>query len=156
MDTKEYIEDYLYYSDEVKQALQNVSYYLQHLMHTCEEPESQQLIDDAGTQINSIFQNILGEEDRLQQNVEDEKTDEDKKRDKNIEALRQAYYQATGDVLVLSTKDIMQSLHDDFNRIKSSTHATERDPNWNGIANAGWVDDVKSKLEAYKKKIRTN
>lgn len=111
------IDNFSWYVSEVKQQLENAKYYLRFLAQDTDNP---QLLAEHAQTINQIEISLDEEEGRLRTEIENKKTDEEREKEALMQAVRKAYYEETGEHLLLSTSDMMKALHEEHEKIKTA------------------------------------
>jgi hypothetical protein len=155
---KEGLQDYDYYNDLVLQQLQTSIYYLTYLRGFCEDQETITAVENVGKSIETSIEVLNTEFERLELEAEKNKTPDDLKREADIKLAKKIYYEATGENLLLTDKDIMNSLHEDLGRIKADLKTYNAPtPNWNSFLTNDkkeWVTSMKDKLNHIKAKAK--
>jgi len=152
------VEDFLYYSEEVKKSVQLSIYYLNFLRNV----DGSSTIEEIGGKFNEILRQLEDEEERVVQESEFKKTAEQKKREAELNKVKQAYFEATGEPLLLNTKDIMESLRSDMQRISQDLRSYNSPaPKWENFltsktTKAAWVQGLKDKIQAIKMRNESN
>ena len=62
------------------------------------------------------------------------KTEEEKQKEAEFKAIRQAYYEETGQPLILNPKEAMQTIKDEMSRLAKETNLYQAPtPDWNDV-----------------------
>lgn len=116
------IENFGWYVSEVRQQLENAKYYLRFLVQETDNP---QLLADHAQTLSGIVESLAEEEERIRQTLENSKTEEEKQQEAMMVAVKKAYYEETGENLLLSTADVMKALREEHARLRAAEKSYE-------------------------------
>lgn len=151
------VENFSWYVSEVRQQIENAKYYLRFLVQETDNP---QLMADHAQTLSVIAESLVEEEERLKQAAENSKTEEELQQEAMMVAVKKAYYEETGEHLLLSTADVMKALREEHARLRAAEKSYEApQTSWGDFLNLppmkkAWAQNIRerfSKLGAKRK-----
>jgi len=153
------LDNYEWYVSEVNSSLDNSLYYLRFLF---DEAEDKEPVAELAIMINQIKEKLAANAQEVREKVEREKSEKDRKHEEFIKSIRKAYFEETGEHLVLDVKDMVNVLRQEHERIMKERRAYDAPKvEWENFITQPntkklWVKEMRSKLSDISEKRRTS